>query len=250
MPKKSIPVITNPAAQVAAGAGSSAAQKTHLLIVEDERHLADSVARRLEEEGYVVDIANDGEAGFQLASSGKYALIILDLLLPRKDGLEVLRELKRREVKSMILILTARGTVENRVEGLQLGADDYLPKPFAFAELSARIESLLRRHGLGPGPVLEVADLQLDLETRTVRRGDKTIHLTAKEFSLLEILLRNKNRILTRRTIAEQVWGYTFDTGTNVVDVYVNYLRKAIDEGFPKRLIHTVRGVGFILKEE
>jgi DNA-binding response OmpR family regulator len=109
---------------------------------------------------------------------------------------------------------------------------------------------LLRRHGLGPGPVLEVADLQLDLETRTVRRGDKTIHLTAKEFSLLEILLRNKNRILTRRTIAEQVWGYTFDTGTNVVDVYVNYLRKAIDEGFPKRLIHTVRGVGFILKEE
>ncbi|HEY6192931.1 MAG TPA: response regulator [Bacteroidota bacterium] len=246
MPKKSIQSNTNPPVPAAPPAG----QKTHLLIVEDEQHLADSVARRLEEEGYAVDIANDGEAGFRMASSGRYDLIILDLLLPRKDGLEVLRELKRSDVRSMILILTAKSTVEDRVQGLQLGADDYLPKPFAFAELSARIESLLRRHGLGPGPVLEVADLKLDLETRTVSRGSKTIQLTQKEFSLLEILLRNKNRILTRRTIAEQVWGYTFDTGTNVVDVYVNYLRKAIDEGFPKRLIHTVRGVGFILKEE
>jgi DNA-binding response OmpR family regulator len=140
--------------------------------------------------------------------------------------------------------------VEERVDGLRLGADDYLTKPFAFAELLARVETLLRRQGVGHGPVLKVADVELDVETRAVRRSTKNIQLTAKEYLLLEFLMRNKNRILTRREIAEQVWGYTFDTGTNVVDVYVNYLRKAIDEGFPRRLIHTVRGVGFIFKEE
>jgi len=249
MPKKSSSNEIRPAPP-AGLAGPSGGQQTRILVVEDERHLADSVARRLGEEGYLVDIAYDGEAGYRLASSEKFDLIILDLLLPRRDGLSVLRELRRSKVQSMILILTARNTVEDRVEGLHCGADDYLSKPFAFAELIARVESLLRRHGLASGPVLHVADLQLDLETRIVRRGGKSIHLTAKEFSLLELLMRNKNHILTRRTIAEQVWGYTFDTGTNVVDVYVNYLRKAIDDGFPKRLIHTVRGVGFVLKEE
>jgi DNA-binding response OmpR family regulator len=204
----------------------------------------------MEEEGYSADVANDGEEGFRLASTKKYHLIILDLLLPKKDGLQVLREIRRNKVQSMVLILTARSTVEERVDGLRLGADDYLTKPFAFAELLARVESLLRRQGVGHGPVLRVADMELDIETRAVRRSTKNIHLTAKEYLLLEFLMRNKNRILTRREIAEQVWGYTFDTGTNVVDVYVNYLRKAIDEGFPKRLIHTVRGVGFIFKEE
>jgi DNA-binding response OmpR family regulator len=222
----------------------------HILVVEDERHLADSVARRLQEEGYSVDIAYDGEEGFQLACSKKYHLIVLDLLLPRKDGLQLLREIRRNKVQSMVLILTAKSTVEDRVEGLRAGADDYMVKPFAFAELIARVESLLRRHGVEQSPVLCVADLELDIETRSVRRANKNIHLTAKEFLLLELLMKNKNRILTRRTIAEQVWGYTFDTGTNVVDVYINYLRKAIDEGFPRRLVHTVRGVGFILKEE
>jgi DNA-binding response OmpR family regulator len=229
---------------------SPANREINLLIVEDEHHLAESVARRLEEEGYSVDVANDGEEGFRLASTKKYHLIILDLLLPRKDGLQVLREIRRNKVQSMVLVLTARSTVEERVDGLRLGADDYLTKPFAFAELLARVESLLRRQGVGHGPVLRVADVELDVETRAVRRSQKSIQLTAKEYLLLEFLMRNKNRILTRREIAEQVWGYTFDTGTNVVDVYVNYLRKAIDEGFPKRLIHTVRGVGFIFKEE
>ena len=229
---------------------SPANREINLLIVEDEHHLAESVARRLEEEGYSVDVANDGEEGARLASTKKYHLIILDLLLPKKDGLQLLREIRRNKVQSMVLILTARSTVEERVDGLRLGADDYLTKPFAFAELLARVESLLRRQGVGQGPVLRVADVELDVETRAVRRATKNIQLTAKEYLLLEFLMRNKNRILTRREIAEQVWGYTFDTGTNVVDVYVNYLRKAVDEGFPKRLIHTVRGVGFIFKEE
>jgi DNA-binding response OmpR family regulator len=225
-------------------------QKVCILVVEDERHLADSVARRLQEEGYMTDVCHDGEEAFQLASSKKYHLIVLDLLLPRKDGMSILRELRRNKVQSMILIVTAKSTVEDRVDGLRAGADDYLLKPFAFAELLARIESLLRRQGVEQQTMMRVGDLELDIETRNVRRAGKSIHLTAKEFMLLELLMRNKNRILTRRAIAEQVWGYTFDTGTNVVDVYVNYLRKAIDDGYTKRLIHTVRGVGFILKEE
>ncbi len=225
-------------------------KKIHLLVIEDEHHLADSIARRFEEEGYFVDVAHDGEEGFHLGCSKKYHLIILDLLLPKKDGIQVLKELRRNKVQSMVLILTAKSTVEDRVEGLKIGADDYLSKPFAFAELIARVETLLRRQGVQQTTILRADDLELDVETRAVHRGGKSIHLTQKEYLLLELLLRNKNRILTRREIAEQVWGYDFDTGTNVVDVYVNYLRKAIDEGFPKKLIHTVRGVGFILKEE
>jgi len=219
-------------------------------VVEDEKHLADSVARRLQEEGYSVDMAHDGEEGSRLASSKKYHLIVLDLLLPKKDGLQVLKELRRERVQSMVLVLSVKSAIEDRVEGLHAGADDYLSKPFAFAELIARVESLLRRQGVEQRPILRIADLELDVQTRSVRRGTRSIHLTSKEFLLLELLMRNKNRILTRREIAEQVWGYNFDTGTNVVDVYVNYLRKGIDEGFPKRLLHTVRGVGFILKEE
>jgi DNA-binding response OmpR family regulator len=225
-------------------------RKIHLLVIEDERHLADSIARRLQEEGYFVDVAHDGEEGYQLACSKKYHLIILDLLLPKKDGMQMLKELRRNKVQSMVLILTAKSTVEDRVEGLKIGADDYLSKPFAFAELIARVESLLRRHGVQQSSILRADDLELDVETRSVQRAKISIHLTQKEYLLLELLLRNKNRILTRREIAEQVWGYNFDTGTNVVDVYVNYLRKAIDEGFSKKLIYTVRGVGFILKEE
>ncbi len=226
------------------------ARDINILVVEDERHLAESVARRLQEDGYGVDITHDGVEGLRLGLTKKYQLIVLDLLLPQKDGLQVLRELRRNKVSSMVLILTAKSTIEDRVEGLHAGADDYLSKPFAFAELVARVQSLLRRHGVGPTTVLRVADLELDIETRVVRRASRNIHLTAKEYALLELLMRNKSRTLTRREIAEQVWGYTFDTGTNVVDVYINYLRKAIDEGFPMRLIHTVRGVGFVLREE
>ena len=228
----------------------AAGKDIHILVIEDERHLAESVARRLHEEGYEVDISHDGEEGAHMGCSKRYHLIILDLLLPRKDGLQVLRDLRRNKVSSLVLVLSAKSAIEDRVEGLKTGADDYLSKPFAFAELLARVETLLRRQGVEQSSMLRVADLEMDVETRNVRRASKNIHLTAKEFLLLELLMRNKNRILTRRAIAEQVWGYTFDTGTNVVDVYVNYLRKAIDEGFPKRLLHTVRGVGFILKEE
>jgi len=221
-----------------------------ILVIEDEPHLADSIARRLIEEGYAVDIAHDGEEGTNLALSKNYQLIVLDLLLPKKDGLHLLRDIRRNKVQSMVLILTAKSTVENRVEGLRAGADDYLVKPFALVELLARIESLLRRHGVQQSPILKGGDLELDTATRMVRRANKNIRLTTKEYLLLELLMRNKNRVVTRRTIAEQVWGYSFDTGTNLVDVYINYLRKAIDKGFPKRLIHTVRGVGFVFREE
>ena len=220
-----------------------------ILVIEDEQHLADSIARRLNEEGYPVDVVTDGEEGLKLASTKKYSLIVLDLMLPKMDGIQVLHELKRDGVQSMILILTAKSTIEDRVEGLNAGADDYLSKPFAFTELIARIESLLRRHGVDQSLILTVADLEMDVAARTVRRMNKQIHLTSKEFLLLELLMRNKNRIVTRVAIAQQVWGYTFETGTNVVDVYINYLRNAIDKGFPKRLLHTVRGVGYILKE-
>ena len=222
----------------------------NILVIEDEPHLVDSIARRLTEEGYVVDVSRDGEEGYQLALSKRYHVIILDLLLPRKDGLKILRDLRRNKVQSMVLILTAKSTVEDRVEGLRTGADDYLAKPFAVMELIARVETLLRRQGLVQSSILQVADFELDTVTRTARRANKTIHLTTKEYLLLELLMRNKNRFLTRRTIAEQVWGYTFDTGTNLVDVYINYLRKSVDNGFPKRLIFTVRGVGFVLKED
>ena len=231
-------------------ATSAAQTDISILVIEDEPHLVESIARRLSEEGYVVDTSRDGEEGYQLALSKRYHIIILDLLLPRKDGLKILRDLRRNKVQSMILILTAKSTVEDRVEGLRTGADDYLAKPFAVMELIARVETLLRRQGLVQSSILQVADLELDTITRTARRANKTIHLTTKEYLLLELLMRNKNRILTRRTIAEQVWGYTFDTGTNLVDVYINYLRKSVDNNFPKRLIYTVRGVGFVLKEE
>lgn len=227
---------------------STPVKRVQILLVEDERHLAESISNRLNEEGYLVDVTHDGEEAVKLGISKKYQLVILDLLLPSKDGLQVLKELRENKVQSMIIILTAKSTIEDRVEGLKAGADDYLSKPFAVAELLARIESLLRRHGIGNAPVLKVADIELNIETRVVRRASHEIQLTAKEFRLLELLIRNKNRVLTRREIAEQIWGYTFDTGTNVVDVYITYLRKAIDEGFETRLIQTVRGVGFLIK--
>ncbi|HLX12803.1 MAG TPA: response regulator transcription factor [Bacteroidota bacterium] len=222
----------------------------NILVMEDEPHIAESISSRLTEEGYAVDIAHDGEKGYELALSKKYHVIVLDLLLPRKDGLKVLRDLRRNKVQSMILILTAKSTIEDRVEGLRSGADDYLPKPFAIMELLARIETLLRRQGIVQTTILQVGDLELDTATRSARRANRNIHLTTKEYLLLELFMRNKNRILTRRAIAEQVWGYNFDTGTNLVDVYINYLRKSIDNGFSKRLIYTIRGVGFVLKEE
>lgn len=221
-----------------------------ILLVEDERKVARFIKRGLEEEGYAVDLGPDGETGLYMGLDGVYDLIILDINLPRKDGLAVLRELRRQTIETPVLLLTVRATIEDKVIGLDTGADDYLPKPFAFQELLARVRALLRRQtGTGP-PILSVADLTLDPARRLVYRGERKIELTAKEFALLDYLMRNRDRVLTRTMIAEHVWDHSFDTSTNVIDVYVNYLRKKIDAGHDTRLIHTVRGVGYVLKAE
>jgi heavy metal response regulator len=221
-----------------------------LLVVEDEKKLAGFIRKGLEEEGYAVDVAPDGETGLDMALDGVHDLILLDIQLPRKDGLAVLRDLRRMKVATPVLLLTVRATIEDKVLGLDSGADDYLAKPFAFEELVARVRALLRRRSGVREPVLRAGDLTLDPARRTVYRGDDRIELTAREFSLLDYFMRNPGRVLTRTMITEHVWDYNFDPMTNVVDVYVNYLRRKIDlEGKPK-LIHTVRGAGYVLKEE
>jgi len=221
-----------------------------LLVVEDEKKVADFIRRGLEEEGYTVDVAPDGREGLNLALSREPELLILDINLPKIDGLEVLRRLRERGFSSPVLLLTVRATIEDKVLGLDTGADDYLAKPFAFEELIARVRALLRRRKEAEPSVLQVADLTLDPATRTVRRGNERIELTAKEFTLLNYLMRNTGRVLSRTGIADNVWGYYFDTSTNVIDVYINYLRNKIDAGKEPKLIHTVRGVGYVLKVE
>jgi heavy metal response regulator len=221
-----------------------------ILLVEDDRKVASFIRRGLMEEGHAVDLAADGETGLAMALDRLHDLIILDVMLPGKPGFQVVRELRQAKVSTPVLLLTARDAVEDKVQGLDAGADDYLTKPFAFAELLARVRALLRR-GVEPrAPVLQVADLTLDPATRTVKRGGEAISLTNREFALLEYLLRNAGRVLTRTTIAEHVWDYSFDSTTNVIDVYVNYLRKKIDAGRDPKLIHTVRGVGYVLKTD
>ena len=219
-----------------------------LLVVEDEKKVASFVRKGLEEEGYAVDVAADGESGLELALDQVHDLIILDIHLPRMNGLRVLQELRRKKVKTPVLLLTVRATIEDKVLGLDAGADDYLTKPFAFQELVARVRALLRRRAEAEPPVLQIADLVLDPARRTVFRGGEKIELTAKEYTLLDYLMRNPGRVLTRTLIGEHVWDYDFDTSTNVIDVYVNYLRKKIDAGRETKLIHTVRGVGYMLK--
>ena len=221
-----------------------------LLLVEDEKKVASFIKKGLEEEGYAVDWASDGEAGCVMGLDGVYDLVILDVNLPHKDGLAVLRELRDKDITIPILLLTVRATIEDKVIGLDTGADDYLPKPFAFQELLARIRALLRRRIEVGAPILTLANLSLDPAKRLVARNDKKIDLTSKEFALLEYLLRNKERVVTRTMISEHVWDQSFDTETNVIDVYVNYLRKKIDVDQEVKLIHTVRGVGYILKVE
>jgi heavy metal response regulator len=221
----------------------------HILVVEDDKKVAGFLKKGLQEEGYTVNVAYDGEEGLGLAMANQYDLITLDIMLPERDGIQILRELRARRNSAPILMLTARDSLEDKVQGLDEGADDYLTKPFAFAELLARIRAILRR-GEAERPVkLVVADLTLDPVTREVRRSGKEIELTNKEYALLEYFLRNKGQVLTRSLISDHVWGYQFDTGTNIVSVYVNYLRNKIDSGFDKKLIHTVRGVGYVLKE-
>lgn len=221
----------------------------HILIVEDEKKVAAFIKKGLEEETYAVDVAYDGEEGLYMASEGQFDLIILDLMLPKIDGLEVLTRVRDKGIDTAILLLTAKDSVEDKVTGLNKGADDYLTKPFAFSELLARVRSLLRRGKGDTKTELQVGDLTLDLVSHNVKRNEVEMELTGKEYSLLEYFMRNEGKVLTRTMIAEHVWDYNFDTFTNVIDVYINHLRKKIDKDHPKKLLHTLRGVGYVMRE-
>jgi heavy metal response regulator len=219
-----------------------------LLVVEDEKKVASFLKKGLEEEHYAVDVAYDGEEALDMAEVYDYDLVLLDIMLPKVDGMTVLKSIREKDNFVPILMLTAKDSVENIVEGLDAGCDDYLTKPFAFSELLARVRALLRREREAKDSVLEIADLRLSLPTHEVIRGEEKIELTAKEFALLEYFMRNPNRVLTRTMISEHVWDYHFDTDTNVIDVYVNFLRKKIDRDFDVKLLHTIRGVGYMMK--
>jgi two-component system copper resistance phosphate regulon response regulator CusR len=220
-----------------------------ILIIEDEQKVNSFLRQGFEEELFTVDSAHDGDQGLFMALTEEYDAIILDLMLPKKSGMQVLQEL-RKEKSTPVLILTAKGQLENKIDGLNAGADDYLTKPFALAECIARVRSLVRRAQVErPSNVLTAADLTLDQMQHNVRRGSALIELTAKEFKLLEYLLRNKDVVVTRSAIIEHIWEITFDSETNVLDVYMTRLRKKIDDGFEQKLIHTVRGVGYVLRE-
>ncbi|MHB8172872.1 MAG: response regulator [Nitrospirota bacterium] len=219
-----------------------------ILVVEDESKVASFIKKGLQEEGYAVDVAADGLEGLSMLEMNVYDAMILDLMLPKKNGIEVMREVRAKKLNVPVLMLTARDTLADKVMGLDAGADDYLTKPFAFQELLARLRSLLRR-GKAEVAMLKIADLTLDPATRKVKRGDAELSLTAKEFSLLEYMMRNIGKPLSRTTLSEHVWDINFDRMTNVVDVYINFLRNKVDKGFDKKLIQTVRGVGYTLKE-
>jgi len=219
-----------------------------ILVVEDEKKIADFVKRGLREEGYAVDVAYDGKEGYLLASANEYDIIILDLMLPQMDGVTVCKKLREAKVKSPIIMLTAKDTVQDKVTGLDSGADDYVTKPFSFEELLARMRAVLRKEEARGATKLQAADLVLDLVAHKVARGGNEIELTTKEYALLEYLMRNAGTIVTRTMISEHVWDIDFDTFTNVIDVYINYLRNKIDHGYKKKLIHTVRGRGYLLK--
>jgi heavy metal response regulator len=219
-----------------------------ILVIEDEIKMAAFIKRGLEEEGIAVDVAADGEEGLFRARINSYDLIILDITLPLLDGLEVCRRLRQDRLATPILLLTARDSVEMKVRGLDSGADDYLTKPFAFAELLARLRALLRRNRAEISLRLEVGDLVLDPLTRRVTRASQPIQLTSKEFALLECFMRHPDQVLSRTILAEKVWDETFDAFTNVIDVYINYLRNKIDRNFSPKLIHTVRGAGYVLR--
>jgi heavy metal response regulator len=221
-----------------------------ILVIEDEKKVASFIKQGLEEEGYAVDVASDGAEGLAHALECVHDLILLDIRLPTMDGLRVLQALRQEKVTTPVLLLTVRATVEDKVLGLDAGADDYLTKPFAFQELVARVRALLRRRPEMTPAVLQVGDLILDPARRTVTRGGAKITLTPREFTLLDYFMRNPGRVLTRTMIAEHVWDYAFDTSTNVIDVYVNYLRKKIDADREPKLLQTVRGVGYVLKAE
>ena len=223
-----------------------------ILVVEDDRKVASFIRKGLEEEGHAVELAGDGaEAIDRVADGSPWDLVVLDVMLPKRDGFSVLKTLREDGLTAPVLMLTARDAVGDRVTGLDLGADDYLTKPFAFEEFLARVRALLRRGATAtPSPVLRLADLSLDPATREVRRGSRRIELTAREYTLLEYFMRSPGRILSRPMLAQHVWGLDFDSESNVVDVYVGYLRRRIEASGEKKLLHTVRGVGYVLKDE
>jgi DNA-binding response OmpR family regulator len=216
-----------------------------VLVVEDESTIADFLVRGLTEQGYAVDYVGDGQAALEILATASFDAVVLDILLPKLDGLSVCARMRARGDRTPVLMLTARDTVDDRVGGLDSGADDYLVKPFAFAELVARIRALSRREPGVTNPVLRIGDLQLDTTTRTASRGTRTIELTTKEYALLEYLMRNPNRVLTRTMITERVWNYDTFNVANVIDVYIGHLRRKIDDGHEEKLIHTVRGAGY-----
>ena len=227
-------------------------EQVRILIIEDEKRVASFICKGLEEEGYETDVAYDGLMGKKKALSQKYDMIILDINLPHINGYEVCKEIRSYNASIPVLMLTALGTTEDKLEGFSAGADDYLVKPFEFKELLARVKVFLKRtsHVVLQSNILKIADLEMDLDSKLVTRSGKNIDLTAKEFQLLEFLIKNKNKVVSRTEIAEKIWNITFETGTNIIDVYISFLRNKIDKGFSSKLIHTNIGMGYILKEK
>jgi two-component system OmpR family response regulator len=219
-----------------------------ILVIEDDRTVGQYVKRGLEEQRFQTDLVDDGMEGLRLASGGRYDLVVLDLRLPGMNGLEVLRTLRDRGLTTPILVLTAQDAVDFKVQALRSGADDYVTKPFAFEELLARVEALGRRPQAIRDPLHRVGDLELDIATREVRRAGERIELTPKEYTVLEYLMRHAGRVMSRTLITEYAWDYHFDPGTNIVDVVINRLRKKVDSGHAQKLVHTVRGVGYVVK--
>ena len=221
-----------------------------ILVIEDDPTVGNFVKRGLEEQRWGVDLVANGDEGEQMATVGNYDLVILDMRLPGKPGIQVLNSLRSRGFERPVLVLTAQDTIDVKVETLRAGADDYVTKPFAFEELLARVEALSRRPRVLASPALKVADLELHLDTREVKRGGTPIELTPKEYTVLEYLMRHAGRVMSRTLITEYAWGYHFDPGTNIVDVVINHLRKKIDSSSSPKLIHTIRGVGYVIKAE
>ena len=220
-----------------------------ILVVEDEKKVASFLKKGLEQDYYTVDVAFDGKSGLDLALVEDYDLIILDIMLPAIDGITVLKEIRKMKIETPVLMLTAKGNIEDKVEGLDSGADDYLPKPFAFEELLARVRALIRRKDKIKNLILTADDLKLDTQTHKVSRGDIEIILTPKEYSILEYLMRNKNHVISRIKLTEHVYEYQFDPDTNVIDVYINKLRNKIDKNSERPLLQTIRGIGYMIKE-
>ncbi len=221
-----------------------------ILIAEDEKSLNRIIAKQLKASGYSVDCAFNGEEAYELISMTDYDAAVFDVMMPKTDGFSLLKKIRKEGNNLPVLFLTARDSIEDRVEGLDIGADDYLVKPFAFEELLARIRVLIRKNSVSNSNIITVADLTVDISSRNVKRGDKDISLSAKEYELLQYLAVNKGIVLSREKIEDHIWNYDYEGGTNVVDVYIRYLRKKIDDEFDKKLIHTVRGMGYVLREE